>query len=522
MPKQAPINSNNTTSAEIDFSVVIALLNHGGHWEESIRSWCSVQDYARERYEVIVVSNGKRVAVEDGVRRLLGTQDSLLITSLTEELDVYDFGCRRARGKFLFFAEAHSVGEANCLSKMMKYLDETGRPGGMCHSYGVAKSYVGKLQEVLFQKEAEAFANDHWHRIALRGTAILRSTYFEYGGFPRNYSIFGDRALDIDLFRNGVHLGYVFDSIVKHHNVSGFPHIEFATRLYTHGECVYRRDYSELHCNNYIGDSAVWRERFFYHDVISKLRFNAQRRFFMRQLDNPRGSRDFLLVVIFLAQLFLNAQFGYKILLFKTGLRMRLWKLAVQFCHLLRLREWAEISFLNYLYLASVAHFQAESIATNPPQLSPRPGVKFSMEDSLDEHVVGFHLRERTDLGTFYRWTQPNSVFNLTLPNGNYELHIGDAHCRPVDLDPQLAIFFNKHELPVEKTESGWNCVIRAEHFSRRDVQHLLLVSENFKPSKFGSADQRDLGVPISKIELVPVVSAAMPSERLELVVAAK
>jgi hypothetical protein len=496
---------------EIDFSIVIALLNHGGHWEESIRSWAREQDYPRGKYEMIVVSNGRHAQIDEGVRGLLAKHDSFVFSDLTEEFAVYDFGARLARGKYLFFAEAHSIGQPNCLSQMMRYLSETRRPGAMCNSYGEWNSYIGRFQEVLFQREIKSFvADDFWHRIAMRGSAILRSIYIEYDGFQRKYLTFGDRALDINLFCNGVRLGYAVDAIVKHHNISGYRHLDFATRLYTHGECAYRNDNSEIHCLKYIGDSRPWNERLFCHPDIARLRYRALRHVITSRLRHLKTWTSAARAMPELIELKLLDRFGAKWILLKARIRKRLWKSGVQLFYAVRNEKLARRCFHEYFYLASVAYFQTEYIAEHPTQLTTKPRLVFPMHEDLDDHISGFYQIERSDTGELYRWTPPVSSLSMAMPIGNYVVEIEDAGCRPANLKSNVAVFFNTFQLqqvPASDNAMALRFKILKGHFSGSDTQHLIISSDCFKPSRYGSKDDRRLGIPITKVSFHPVPS---------------
>lgn len=508
--KQQAANHNPTEEPEFDFSVVIALLNHGGHWEESIRSWAREQNYPRDKYEVIVVSNGKR-AYEADVKKVLQEHDTLLICDHEAELDVYDYGLRKARGKVLFLAEAHSVGNPDCLTEMMNYLKESGRPGAMCDSYGAWKSYVGGLQEDVFQDENAIFgAGDHWHRIALRGTAILKSVYLQFGGFPRRYSMFGDRWFDIELFRNDVRLGFAHKSQVKHYNVSGYAHLDFSVRLFTYGECEYREDFSDSHCEKYIGPSKPWRERFLYHPAIAQLRYIALKKTVAQRIFHRALLKSAITAIPALINAKIISTFHARWPRLIALLNTQLWQLSTQILYWTRSKKLARQAFQQYFQSKLVDFYRYDYICKNPPKISCSPRLSFPMYSDLDDHLIDFHSMEKTEDGKYFRWTHPTSVINTKLPAGNYVLELEDAGCRPIHLEPNLAIFFNEHKLeslPRQQEEKVLRFKVDRQHFSASEFQHLILISDCFKPSRYGSVDTRSLGIPIAKVELHPIVA---------------
>ena len=435
----------------------------------------------------------------------------MLVCDLEAELDVYDYGLRKARGKILFLAEAHSVGNPDCLTEMMKYLKESGRLGAMCDSYGAWKSYVGGLQEQVFQDENAIFgAGDHWHRIALRGTAILKSVYLQFGGFPRKYSMFGDRWFDIELFRNDVRLGYAHKSMVKHHNVSGYAHLDFSVQLFTYGECEYREDFSDSHCEKYIGPSKPWRERFYYHPVIAQLRYKALKKTVAQRLFQPHLVKSAICALPALANAKIVSMFHARWPRLTTRITTRLWQLAAKLLYWTRNRKLARQAFQHYFQFSLVDFHRYDYICKNPPKLSCPSSLSFSMADDVDEHLIDFHSIEKTETGKHYRWTHPTSVINTKIPADNYLMELEDAGCRPIHLDANLAIFFNNHKLENLPRQQGENILrfkIDQQHFANSEFQHLIFISDCFQPSRYGSVDSRRLGIPIAKVEFHPIVS---------------
>ena len=496
--------------SQIDFSVVIALLNHGGHWEESIKSWAREQDYPRDRYEVIVLSNGKR-ACEGGAKELLCEQDSLVITDLTQEMEIYDHGLRMGRGKYLFIAEAHSIGTANCLSEMMNYLVETGKPGAMCESAGLYSTLPGLLQELVFKDINEQFKRpDFWFRIALRGTAILKSLYLQAGGLKKEYLMFADNLLSIDLHRSGVFLGFAHKAIVKHYNVWNFAHIEKATRDFVAGECLYRENSSEREQERYIGISQQWRQRLFYHPGVARHRYNALKKIALRRIMQPARWAGLLKTIPDLLDAMILAMFGAHSGKAASLLKAMFWKYMSVFLHAIRRERGAKEAYIRSFHIHRVEYFRYKNWLRKPPELKCASRLSLPMSEDLDDHLVAFHSVEQTEGGKQYRWTQPLSMVIVRVPAGDYVLAMEDAGCRPENLKANLAVFFNQQELKRLPGQAGDNMLrfeVNRQHFSNSEFQHLTLVADCLQPSKQGSHDKRKLGIPIVSIEFQPLAS---------------
>ncbi|MBM3982060.1 MAG: hypothetical protein FJ304_17715 [Planctomycetes bacterium] len=77
------------------FSVVLHLPDARGIDAQSVRSWVA-QDLARERFEVVAVTDGRDRATERRVPPLLGSPDSLLRFPRATRAELFDRGARAA------------------------------------------------------------------------------------------------------------------------------------------------------------------------------------------------------------------------------------------------------------------------------------------------------------------------------------------------------------------------------------------------------------------------------------------
>ena len=78
-------------------SVVIPLPDHRGQALRSIRSWAKEQSFPRDRYEVIVTTDGSGPELDAQVAALLSPWDRVIVDPASDEIQLYDLGARAAR-----------------------------------------------------------------------------------------------------------------------------------------------------------------------------------------------------------------------------------------------------------------------------------------------------------------------------------------------------------------------------------------------------------------------------------------
>src|SRR5262249_8885428 len=157
------------------------------------RAWTCEQTFPRDRYEVIIAFDGKHPRELECVRHKLGPLDRVVCLSTDSDSALLAEGARHARGRWLYFAEAHSAGEPDCLGEMIRYLLNEGPSAASSRSVGVGPTLVGMLEECAFDKVSEQrLTPDHWNKLFLRGCAIERATYARFGGFRGEFGLFAE------------------------------------------------------------------------------------------------------------------------------------------------------------------------------------------------------------------------------------------------------------------------------------------------------------------------------------------
>lgn len=144
------------------------------------------------------------------------------------------------------------------------------------------------------------------------------------------------------------------------------------------------------------------------------------------------------------------------------------------------------------------------------PHSAEQP-TQFSMPYMLDighndSHIVsGFHNAENGKI----RWTTDFAEVKIEYPKekGSFVLQIKTGGHRP-EVDPaNISFFINGHIIgAIEKASGTKICsVVVPEYYLENNYQIIGIKTNTWKPSDYGSADKRDLGIQVDWVELNPV-----------------
>ena len=107
----------------VEMSVLLPLQEDRESGVEAVRNWTRSQTLSRDRYELVAIAPGLDADLEERARPLLGSQDRWIAHPSENEYELFNLGAREARGRFLFFTEAHCVPEPDCLEAMVTHLE---------------------------------------------------------------------------------------------------------------------------------------------------------------------------------------------------------------------------------------------------------------------------------------------------------------------------------------------------------------------------------------------------------------
>jgi hypothetical protein len=503
---------------EIDLSVVVTLMDSRGQVKECLSSWTRGQTLARECYEVIVVGSGRESEIEVLAQDLLTADDRLLRFEAANELALHDFGAQRARGRWLFFTEAHCQADPDCLAALLTYLQtHAGQYAGACirtTSDGSADR-IARLEERWYQEGFAAWSQEEdWRKFTIRGTAVLREAYAKVGGFKSEYGCFAEVLLAAELDAGGYRLGYAAAASIKHYNSTRIGELLAYVREYREGEVAFRSRGASGRLARYFGWSESWREQ---RPVDRRQALACATRSLLRAMVRPW--RPGAAAKAFAA---LETLLRLPIDLVSAGGASLLQaSLAYAWARLLFAWPWLEPErrYRRYCRLWDAAGELARQRAlrrqkpsgssSDPPPASEtldyRPGEMPSGD------LIGFHGSEQFE-GRRFRWSSPLALVRLRLPPGPYVVRLDLGSLGAPLASEFVDLYLDGRLLRRGDDIQAGQGIFRPEpgQFRDRPPENLILVSGRIRAA---SPEVRALGVPVFGIEFLPEESAGTGAE---------
>lgn len=206
-------------NSEIDcfVSIIIPHFNNNRRLEKTLEA-LSVQDYPRDKYEVIVVDNGSDRSPEELVKRFSCT---LLneTTYLNSPYSARNRGIEKARGDIIVLLDSTCVPyRANWLQEGMAMLINSGADivsGNIVYEFGSEIPATAELWDSIFGVNAKKAIEKN--NYAPGGCLFIRRSLFDtLGMFEEGIRSGGDYALTNKAVRNGYKLIYCENVIVKY------------------------------------------------------------------------------------------------------------------------------------------------------------------------------------------------------------------------------------------------------------------------------------------------------------------
>jgi glycosyltransferase involved in cell wall biosynthesis len=496
-------------------SVIVPLPKHLGLAIECVESLVRHQTYPRERFEVIVMTNGSEPALEQRVEALLGPEDRMIRHETTNLPLLYNLGARQARGRLLFLTESHCIIEPDCLEELVNFLATHDYDGAGCRSLSITPANGwARMEERFHEAYLRTFSRPgDWRKTLWRGFAICRDIYLEAGGFEPAFNHFAEWALGAKLHSRGRRLGYAARATVRHPYTTGSMQLFRVIRDFVRGECAYRASYPREYCERYFGYAEEWAQREASRPALARATCRAS----LWSLRDSLEGGDWMLAQAqakVLGRFLPVALLGPRLPPLQA--RWRLW-LAVARSWLWRWSDKrlyrAYVDAYNRMVRVSRLEFIAEHLAAPPPV--PTATYDLRLGEMDDEWLVGFHRVERWGDEAF-RWSGPVGLIRLGLPRGAYEVEIETRGVRQATDQLCLGVFFNRHRVPpatLRWQDDLFTFRLDPSLFVEGPEQHLVLTCNPLQPWKQGVPDRRELGLPIFSIEFTSIAEVTANPE---------
>lgn len=475
-------------------SVILPVTEHRGQALPSIRSWACEQTLPRHRYEVIAISDGSDPELDAQIAPLLAPHDRLILAPAGNEIRLWDVGARAARGRWLFFTEAHCLGDPSCLEEMLTYVETTGFVGASARSRGVGDSYLARMETRMFQ-EVAAIRNapGHWGKIFIRGTALSRRAYLESGGIVAQYRLFAEAELSARLHAAGQTLGHASAAVVNHCNTSTVAELREAVHDYTRGVCAYLIEHPDGAGDAYFGVPEWWQQRIWMDPAIERYLWRSLGKLLRVPGPGHEARRQAwlrLLPAALLGTRLRTWPADWNVI--RAGLRCWLWQ-----HHEGRLLPAYRELWANLAVQGAVRTLATSQLPANVPPVTPRR--EYPIATLPIEWITGFHDTETLD-GTPFRWTTPLACLKLPLSRRD-QLLVLDT--RGLRLGVRFWAFLNGERLAVRDLQEDVGEIhvsVRRKHVRATPFQYLVLICEPLLPTLEGVADQRELGLPLFRV----------------------
>ena len=238
-------------------AVIIPLDDARGNALEHLSSWTSRQTYPRERFQVVLGTDGSWPAMEARFSQLLMPHDRVVRCARgSHERTLCDAAARAASAEILLFTELHCIASPSCVEETVGTFDAQAEMAGAfitCDHRPNAR--LGDLEKRMLEHyEAITLAPDHWFKFHTDAFAIRRAAYLQAGGLDGRYGLFADAILAARAHDLGLTIGHAARAVVTHLTSPTFAVHQQHVADWTWGECSYWA----------VGDSE-WSERYFGH-----------------------------------------------------------------------------------------------------------------------------------------------------------------------------------------------------------------------------------------------------------------
>jgi predicted dehydrogenase len=487
-----------------EVSVILPLPDHRGYAAKAVSSWSQGQTFDRDRYEVIVVSDGAEPELDQTVESLLGSADRLIREEGVSEVELYDRASRAASGRLLVFTEPHCIAEPAFIEEMLVHLARTGDQGACARTVAICPNALARMEQVLYDESFSVFAQPgHWCKVILRAFAIERSTYLEAGGFEVQYGRFAEFALAARLHATGKRIGYAPGVAVEHVYTTNFSQLVPPIDDFLAGELRYRLDHPVPYCERYFGVPEEWAARGELSRDGARAAWGVAARALLRPSSWRAGTAGSLLATA--VRLVPAALLGARAARAHAGLRLAVARLRCQLWRLNErrmLRAYRDAS--HWMSRRARLRFLGE-LAPHAPELDGKPS--FALAEVPDQRLFGFHRAERVD-GTTFRWSRAVACAEVPVGPGEYRVEIDTGGLR----DPRslgVQVFFNGRRIPASRLDLDSTRIsfrLTPSEFSAGAAQRLGLVAAPFRPARVAASDdERELALPISSVDFKPL-----------------
>lgn len=492
-----------STPVSPSLSVVIPLVHARGDVVENVRTWTEGQSLERERFQVVVATDGAAPEVEREIAGLLAPHDVLERSPGAGYMALYNLAAEHAGADWLVLTEAHVLADSGCLGSVMAELE---RAPDLDAAQLVAGDHVRPTRfaelladwfDAVFDRWEEP---GEWKRLSFFGTAIRRAVYLDAGTVNDDYGLFSPALLSATLDSRGAQVGRFAEARVMHIADEEIIEHHEHTFDFARGECVARAERGAVFCERYFGWAPLWGNRTRYRSdvarpVVRALVAAAAHALARRREDVPWILRE-------LPRWLAAAVGGPRPRAAFEGAAVAAEQRAAMG---VPGRERRRRSMLR-AHARIVRLAQLEWIRAQPDGPAPArwDGVRRPVEE-LDGALAGVHALEH-DGERWWRWTEPVAHLRVAAPASGGVLAIDTGGRRGAPLDHVSGVYVGARRIRNRRLrEDGTRLLVPLDgaEWARAGREGISILSRPREPRRAGFEDPRRMGLPIYGIELV-------------------
>ncbi len=484
-------------------SVVIPLVHARGDVVENVRTWTEGQSLERERFQVVVATDGAAPDVEREVRALLAPQDVLERSRGAEYMALYNLGAQRAGADWLVLTEAHVLADPGCMAAVAAGID--GSPdldaAQLVAADHVRLSRFADLLAEWFDAVFERWAEPgEWKRLSFFGTAIRRSVYLDAGVVSDDHGLFSPALLSATLDAGGAHVGHFGDARIAHIADEEIVEHHEHTEDFARGECVARSRRDPVFCERYFGWAPLWANRMRYRPEVARPLVRALAAAAAHAVARRREQAPWIAGELIGRLPAAAAGIRPRMSLERAAVA-RNERLAMRAPGRDRRRRSMVRAHAEVVRLAQLRWIRAHAEA---PAAARCDGERCAVEH-LDGALAGVHALEH-DGERWWRWTEPvcNLRIDARAEGGVLAIDTGGRRGPPLDYVAGVYVGARRIRNRRLRQDGGRLLVPLGPREARRVARDgLTFLCRPLEPRREGSEDPRRLGMPVYAVELL-------------------
>jgi hypothetical protein len=223
------------------FSVIIPFEHHRGQWRQCLTAWAA-QTFPAVDFELILALPTKFLAAHvKEIKATLRPHDRIVVQSDAHEMGLSAVGARHAKGRYLFFTEAHCWPEPAALEICRRTFDQHPEWAGFsCASIRIANGRVAEAEADMYEGDiAHGMTAHRWLKILDQCFATRREAYEACGGLQPELGHFAEWVLAADYYVRDFAIGYQPEARFHHYYGGNTDELIGFTRDFVAGEIAY-------------------------------------------------------------------------------------------------------------------------------------------------------------------------------------------------------------------------------------------------------------------------------------------